>query len=174
MRQICVDASPAWRARCPDRQRRIREIGIVECSNAHEDEMRPRLCLAEEWRSAHWTESPVHMVAAVRHAGIVVGFAAHGERGGAEAGVNGSAAGANILALPAPAHARDDRWLRACPPDCSAQTSTGNRHSSLRVKERKRAGRGSYVRKPRVGKWLGVRAAASRDAWRAQYLVSVC
>src|SRR5436309_3119499 len=95
--------------------------------------MRTRLCLAEERRPARRTESPVHLVAAVRDTWKVGSLARHRERRCAEAGVDRSAAGTDILALSAPAHARDDWWRRAFPANRSTEASTCYRHSVLQA-----------------------------------------
>src|SRR4029077_5029494 len=50
-----------------------------------------------------------------------------------EAGVDRSAAGTEILALPAPAHARDNRGRRAFPANCPTKASTCYRHSELQA-----------------------------------------
>jgi hypothetical protein len=97
--------------------------------------MRPRLGLAEERRPARRTESPVHLVATVRDASIVVRLSGHFEGGSAEASVDRSAARTDILALPAPAHTRDNRRLRAFPADCPAEASSCDRHSVFQAKE---------------------------------------
>src|SRR6266550_500995 len=93
--------------------------------------MRTRLSLAEERRPARRAESPVHLVATVRDTWIVAGLARHRERCCTEAGVDRSAAGTDILALPAPAHARDNRGSRAFPANCPTEASTCYRHSVL-------------------------------------------
>ena len=131
LRQLYVHASPVRRRRCPDRHRRIGEIRIVEGADADEDQMRARLGLAEERRPARRTESSVHLVATVRDTWIVAGLACHGERRGAEAGVDRSAAGADILAVPAPAHTRNNRGRRAFPANSPAEASTCYRHNML-------------------------------------------
>src|SRR5438067_12846825 len=95
--------------------------------------MRTRLGLAEERRATRRTESPVHLVATVRDTWIVAGLARHRERRCTEAGVDRSAAGTDILALPAPTHARDNRWRRASPANCPAEASTCYRHSVLQA-----------------------------------------
>src|SRR4051812_26827629 len=102
LRQLRIDAGPARSGRGPDRHRRIGEIRIVEGPNADKDQMRTRLCFAEEWRPARWAESPVHPVPTIRDAWIVAGLTRYGERSCAEAGVDGSASGTEILAVPAP------------------------------------------------------------------------
>jgi hypothetical protein len=93
--------------------------------------MGTRLRLAEEWRPARRTESSVHLVATVRDTWIVAALARHGERRCAEAGVDRSAAGTNILAVPAPAHTRNNRGRRAFPANCPAEASTCYRHDML-------------------------------------------
>src|ERR1700704_6756731 len=97
---------------------------MVEGADAHKDQMRPRLGLTEERRPTRRTESPVHLVATVRDTWIVVGLARHRERCCAEAGVDRSAAGTEILAVPAPAHARDHRGRRTLPANCSTEALT--------------------------------------------------
>src|ERR1700722_3030127 len=47
-RQTFVDTGPARRARGPYRGDRPRQFRIVECADAHDDEMRPRLRFAEQ------------------------------------------------------------------------------------------------------------------------------
>jgi hypothetical protein len=105
---------------------------MVEGADAHKDQMRPRLCLTEERRPARRAESPVHLVATVRDTWIVVGLAGHRERRCTEAGVDRSAPGTDILALPAPANARDNRRRRAFPANCPTEASTCYRHSVLK------------------------------------------
>lgn len=129
--QLGIDASPSRRRRCPDRHRRDGEIRVVESADANENEMGTRLGLAEERRPAHWTKAPVHAVATVREAGIITGLPDHRERVGAEAGVYRSAAAADILAVPAPTHARDHRRRRAFPSNRPAQAATCYRHVVL-------------------------------------------
>ena len=131
MRRLCVDAGPARRRRRPDRHRRGGKIRIVEGADTHKDQMRPHLCLTEERRPACRAESPVHLIATVRDTWIVVGLAGHDECRCTEAGVDRSASGTEILALPAPAYARDDRRRRAFPADFPTETSTCDRHSVL-------------------------------------------
>ena len=138
LRQLCVDAGPAGCRRRPDRHRRNGEIGIVESADADEDQVRTRLCLAEERRPARRTESPVHLVATVRDTWIVAGLARHRERCCTEAGINRSAAGTEILALPAPAHARDNRGRRAFPVNCPTEASTCYRHRVRQVTRKRR------------------------------------
>ena len=133
LRQFWADASPARRTRRPDRHRRIREIRIVECADAHEDQMRPRFRLAEKRGPTRRTESPMHLVAAGRDAWIIAGIAMHHECRRAKAGVDRSAAGTDILAVPAPAHARDNRRCRALPTNCSTKASACDRHGCSRT-----------------------------------------
>src|SRR5690348_17978256 len=93
--------------------------------------MRPQLCLAEQRRAARRTEPTVHAVATLGETGIVAGLARHREGCGAKAGVHRSAAGSEILAIPAPAHARDHRRRRAFPVNRSTEASTCYRHRVL-------------------------------------------
>ena len=122
------------RGRRPDCHRRLSEIRIVESADSHEDQMRPRLGLAEERCPARRTESPVHLVATLRDASIVVRLSGHCEAGRAEASVDRSAARTDVLALPAPAHARDNRRLRALPADSPAEASSCDGHSVFQAK----------------------------------------
>jgi hypothetical protein len=131
LRRLWVDAGPARRRRRPDRHGRGGKIRIVEGADTHKDQMRPHLCLTEERRPACRAESPVHLTATVRDTWIVVGVAGHDECRCMEAGVDRSASGTEILALPAPAYARDDRRRRAFPADFPTETSTCDRHSVL-------------------------------------------
>jgi hypothetical protein len=94
--------------------------------------MRARLCLAEERRPARRAESPVHLIATVRDTWIIGGLSRHRELRCAEAGVNRSAAGTEILALPTPAHARDNRERRGFPANCPTEASTCYRHTCSR------------------------------------------
>ena len=131
MRRLCVDAGPSRRRRRPDRHRRGGKIRIVEGADTHKDQLRPHLCLTEERRTARRAESPVHLIATVRDTWIVVGLAGHDECRCTEAGVDCSASSTEILALPAPANARDNRRRRAFPADLPTETSTRDRHSFL-------------------------------------------
>src|ERR1700682_4411147 len=106
---------------------------MVEGADVHKDQMRPRLCLTEERRPTRRAESPVHLVATVRDTWIVAGLARHRERCCPEAGVDRSAAGTEILAVPAPAQPRDNRGRRALPENCPTQASTCYRHSVLQA-----------------------------------------
>jgi hypothetical protein len=128
-----MDTGPAWRRRGPDRHRRIGKIWMVEGADTHKDQMGPRLCLTEERRPARWAKSPVHLVATVRDTWIVVGRAADDERRGTEAGVDRSAPGAEILAIPAPTNARDDRRRRTFPANRPTEASTRDRHIVLQA-----------------------------------------
>src|SRR5215813_10474815 len=112
------------------------KIRIIESADTDEDQMRTRLCLAEEWRPARSAESPVHLVATVRNARIVGRLACHRKFGCAETGVDRSAAGAEILAVPAPAHARNNRGCRAFPANCATEASTCYRHSFPRGQDK--------------------------------------
>jgi hypothetical protein len=144
--------SPVGCGQRPDCHRRLSKVRIVESADAHKNQMRPRLGLAEERRPARRTESPVHLVATVRDASIVVRLSGHCEGGSAEASVDRSAARTDILALPAPAHARDNRRLRAFPADCPAEASSCDRHSVFQAKE---AILESYVGGHKFGKHVG-------------------
>jgi hypothetical protein len=94
--------------------------------------MRARGCLAEERCPARRAESPVHLIATVCDTWIIAGLTRHRELCCAEAGVNCSAAGTEKLAVPAPAHARNNRERRAFPANCPTEASTCYRHSVLK------------------------------------------
>src|SRR6185437_14794483 len=81
-----------------------------------------------------------------RDAPIRSGLAGHRKCRSWEAGVDRSAARADILALPAPAHARDDRRLRALPAHRPAEASSRDGHGYSRQRKGKFGSR-SYVRK---------------------------
>jgi hypothetical protein len=130
-RQRSVHASPTRCAGCPNRHRRARKIRIIEGSNPNEDQMRSCLCLAKERRTAVRAKSAVHSVAAVCHAREVACLPYNLECRGAKASTNRSAACAQVLAVSAPAHARDDRRLRALPSNRAAKTSPGHCHRTL-------------------------------------------
>ena len=151
MRQRCVDLGPARRGRRPDCHRRLSEIRIVESADSHEDQVRPRLGLAEERCPARRTESPVHLATTVRDASIVVRPSGHGEGGRAEASVDRAAARTDILAVPAPAHASDNWRLRAFPADCPAEASSCDCHSVFQSKEAYVIA-ASYVGEHKLGK----------------------
>jgi hypothetical protein len=95
--------------------------------------MRSCLRLAEERRPAHRAKSPVHLIAAVRDTCIVAGLPSHRERLCAEARVDRSAAGTDILALPAPAHSRDNRRRRGFPANGPTEASTCDCHGVLQA-----------------------------------------
>src|SRR5262245_40057772 len=102
---------------------------VVKSSDTNENQVRSHLCFAEQRRPAGRTESAMHFVPAIRQACIVLRIARHGKPRRMEAGVHRSAAGTEILAFPAPAHPRYDRWLGAFPADRPTETLTSDRHS---------------------------------------------
>ena len=91
--------------------------------------MRTSLRLAEERRPARRAESPMHLVAAVRDTQVIAGLTRHRERRRKEAGVDCSVASTDVLALPTPAHARDNRGRRAFPANRATEASACYRHS---------------------------------------------
>jgi len=131
LRQRRVDARPARGRRRPYGDRGIGEVRVVERADAHEDQVRPRLRLAEQRRPARRAEAPVHAVPAAGVALIVAGLARHLERFGKETGVDRSASRAEILAVPAPAHPRDNRRRSAFPSNRAADTPARDRHGIL-------------------------------------------
>lgn len=57
---IWVEYGPARCARNPDGHAGPPDLGIVECTGAHADQVQPRLALSEHRRSASRAELPVH------------------------------------------------------------------------------------------------------------------
>src|SRR5271163_1963143 len=104
-----VDAGPPRRRTRPDRHHRLAEFGIVEGSDTHDDVLRARLGLAEYRRAALGTEAAIHHRAAVRNRSIRLALARDRDRLPGEHGIGRAAAGADILANPAPADPRNDR-----------------------------------------------------------------
>ena len=139
-RQRCVDASPARCAGCPDRHRRAGKIRIIEGSDTNEDQMRPCLGLAEERRTAVRAKPAVHSIAAVCDAREVARLPSNLESRSAKAGANRSTACAQVLAVPAPAHARNDRRLHALPSNRTAQAPAGHCHRALQGQGSQRCG----------------------------------
>src|SRR5215471_1668584 len=86
----------------------------------------------------------MHFVATIRDAWIVVRLTCHRKRRCAEAGVDRSATRADILAVPAPAHARHNWGCRAFPANCPTEASTCYRHSPVQA-TREDLDRRSYV-----------------------------
>lgn len=160
MQQRGVDLGPVGRGRRPDCHRGLSEIRIVESADSDEDQMRPSLCLAKERCPTRRTESPVHLVATFRDGSIVVCLSGHCEGGSAEASVDRAAARTDILALPAPAHTRDNWRLRAFPADRSAEAPSCDRHSVFHSKEAQPLIAESYVGARKLGKSRRGRPAA--------------
>lgn len=129
-----VDASPRWRARRPDAQRRLPELRIVERSNPNEDQVRSSLGLAEQWCATARAEPAVHPIAAVRHARVVARRTRDREGSGAKAGANRSAACAQVLAIAAPTHPRGDRRFGALPTNGPAKATSCHGHVALHGK----------------------------------------
>lgn len=131
-----IDAGPRWRARCPDGHRGLRELRIVERSNPNEDQMRSSLGLAEQWSATARAEAAVHPIAAVRHTRVVARRARDLEGRGAKARAHRSAAGAQVLAVAAPAHARGDRGFIALPTNRTAKATACQCHVALQGRSR--------------------------------------
>ena len=130
-----IDAGPARRTRRPDRHCRACMIRIIEAANPNEDQVRSRLCLAEQRCTARGTKSPMHSVAAVRKAREVSRLSHYLECGRAKASSNRSAARPQILAVAAPANARRDRRLVTLPTNCTAKAPASQRHRNLQGQE---------------------------------------
>src|SRR4051812_5244978 len=108
-RQLRVDARPTWRAGCPDGHGGAGGGRVIESSDTDEDQVGPCLGLAEERSAAITAEPAVHSIAAVCDARKVAHRSRDFERRRVEASANRSAAGTQVLAVPAPTGARDDR-----------------------------------------------------------------
>ena len=130
-RQRRVDAGPGWRAGRPDGRRGAGELRVIECSDPNEDQVGSGLGLAEQRGAAFAAETTVHSIAAVCDARKVTCLSRHLERRRAKARANRSAACAQVLAIPAPTHARDDGGLRAFPANRAAEAPASHCHHSL-------------------------------------------
>ena len=135
-RQRCIDASPMWCARCPDRHCGAGNIGIIEGPNPNEDQMWSCLSLAKDRSAAIWAKPAVHSIAAVRHAREVARLPHDLERGGAKASANRSASPAQVLAIAAPAHPRSDWRVSALPTNRTTKAPACHRHCALQCQNR--------------------------------------
>jgi hypothetical protein len=93
------------------------------------------LGLAKERSAAIPAEPPVHSIAAVRHARKVPCLSHDLERRRAKTRVNRSAACAEVLTIPAPTYARNDRELHALPANRTAEAHASHCHRSLQGQE---------------------------------------
>lgn len=100
--QCLTDACPRRRRVCPDRERRLREFGVIQCSRSQDCQVRPRLRLARYGRSAALAELPVHAVAAVHDTGIIAQRSSHRDCGGRKHNIYGCAPGRKVLTVAAP------------------------------------------------------------------------
>jgi hypothetical protein len=75
LRQCRIHARPRRRLRRPDRDRRPRDLGIIQRPGTHEYQVRTRLCLTEHVSTALRTEASMHDVAAVCDTAIVTPYA---------------------------------------------------------------------------------------------------
>jgi hypothetical protein len=135
-RQLRVNAGPTWRAGCPDGHRGVSEIRIIKSSDPNEDQVWSCLGLAKERSTAISTEPTVHLIAAVRDARKVACLSRNLERRRPKAGANRSAACAQVLTVPAPTHARNDRQLQAFPANRTAEAPASHCHRSLQGQNR--------------------------------------
>jgi hypothetical protein len=131
-RDSLVDASPGWRRARPDCYRWTRNLGIVQRSHAHEDQVRARFGFAKQVGSTARTEPPMHHVPAVGNASIVTKIAVDGECLFWKTGVDGRAARSDVLTEPAPTGSRNDGRRRDSVTHGLAQTSTSDVHFDLR------------------------------------------
>src|SRR6185436_7593586 len=103
-----VDASPTRRAGRPYRHRRACQIRIIKCPRPNKDQMRSCLGLAEKRRAAVRAESAVHPIAAVGNTREVARLPDHLESRSAKGSTHRSTACAKVLAVSAPARARNN------------------------------------------------------------------
>src|SRR5271170_280822 len=111
LRQRRVDAGPARRRTRPDRGGRLADFGIVQCSDAHDDQVWARLGFAEDTRTAVRAEAAMHHRAAVGGRSVELPFPRDRDRVPREHRIGRAAAAADILANPAPADPRRYRRL---------------------------------------------------------------
>jgi len=137
-RQLRVNGGPTWRTGCPDGHRGVSKIRIIESSDPNEDQVRPYLSLAKELSAAISAEPTVHSIAAVRDTRKVACLPHNLERRRAEASVHRSAACAQVLAVPTPTHARNDRQLQAFPANRTAEAPASHCHRSLQGQKRRK------------------------------------
>ena len=135
-RQSGVDASPARCAGCPNGHRRACKIRIVKASNPNEDQVRSRLRFTEQRSTARRAKSPMHAVATVRDAREVTRLPYNLECRGAKASSNGSTTCPQVLAIAAPANARNDRRFHALPTNRAAKALARHCHCTLQGQER--------------------------------------
>src|SRR5438270_2355880 len=126
-----INASPSWRARCPDGHRRLGELRIVERSYPNEDQVRSSLGLAKQGSATARAEAAVHPIAAVRHTRVVARRTRDLEGRCAKASANRSAACAQVLAIAAPARPRSDRRFSALPTNRTAKATACQCHVAL-------------------------------------------
>jgi hypothetical protein len=138
LRQLRVNAGPTWRAGCPDGHRGVGEIRIIEGSDPNKDQVWSCLGLAKKRCTAIPAKPTVHSIAAVRDAREVACFSRNLERRRAKASANRSAACAQVLTIPAPTHARNDRRLQAFPANRTAEAPARHCHRSLQGQKRER------------------------------------
>src|ERR1700722_188569 len=103
-----VDTGPTWRLRRPDGGSRPSNFAIVEGARAHENEMGPRLGLAEHLGAAGRTKAAVHDISAVGHTAKAAKLAVNSDRAARKTHVDGAITRPKILTEPTPTHARDD------------------------------------------------------------------
>src|SRR5262245_21206085 len=82
--------------------------------------------MAEQLGSAFGAEAPAHHVSAVGHADIFADLAGELEALGPEDRVDRRVPGSQVLAIPAPAGAHDDRRLIEFESDCAAEAAAGD------------------------------------------------
>jgi hypothetical protein len=128
LREPRVEAGPGRCTCSPHGQRRPRNAGFIERPNSYEYQMRSRLSLAEEWRTARPAEPPTHAISAIGDTEVVSGLSGRGEGRGTEARVHSPATCAKVLAVATPAHSSYYRQLRTRPVNGTAEASTGYRH----------------------------------------------
>ena len=154
-RQFGVDAGPARRTRRPDGHCGTCTIRIIKAPDPNENQVRPRLRLAEQGRTACGAKAPMHLVATVRDAREISRLSRNLECCRPKASSNRSTPGPQVLAIAAPANARSDRRFLALPTNRTAKASASECHRNL-PRSRRQA--------PSHGKSYASAAASSRGA----------
>jgi len=129
--QFLIDTCPRRCGVGPDRERRLREFRVIQCSGPEDCQVRSRLRRTRHRRSTALAELPVHAVAAVRRARIVPQRSSHRDGGGRKYNVYGCAPRSEILAVAAPADSGGNRIRGNNVPHRSAKASTCDCHRSI-------------------------------------------
>jgi hypothetical protein len=129
--QCGVNAGPARSTRCPNGHRGACMTRIIKGPNPNKDQMRSRLSLTKEGSTAVRAKPAVHTIAAICNTREVARLSNDFECRGVKASANRSAACAQVLTIPTPAHACDDRRLLAFPANRAAKAPASHCHYTL-------------------------------------------